>query len=78
MQGGEGHARVQAPGVDVMRSFDWVRFAPPVRRPAERDWEFELPVPGQATVPSAKRLYARKLLKVMAEVARLPMTRMID
>ncbi len=63
VQGGEGHARVQAPGVDVMRSFDWVRFAPPVRRPAERDWEFELPVPGQATIPSANTAVCAEIIE---------------
>ena len=25
----EGHGRVQAPGLDIFRSFDWLRFAPP-------------------------------------------------
>jgi tRNA(Ile)-lysidine synthase len=25
---GEGHGRVQAPGVDVLRSFEWLRFGP--------------------------------------------------
>jgi tRNA(Ile)-lysidine synthase len=26
--GGEGHGRVQAPGLDVLRSFEWLRFGP--------------------------------------------------
>jgi tRNA(Ile)-lysidine synthase len=26
--GGEGHGRIQAPGLDVLRSFEWLRFGP--------------------------------------------------
>ena len=28
----EGHGRVQAPGVDVFRSFEWLRFGPDLGR----------------------------------------------
>jgi tRNA(Ile)-lysidine synthase len=47
----DGHSRVQVPGVDVMRSFDWVRFA--VVRPTPRP-EFVIPItlPGHVTLPA--------------------------
>jgi tRNA(Ile)-lysidine synthase len=50
-----GHARIQVPGVDIMRSFDWVRFAPPgtVPRP---DFSIPLEIPGVADLPGGGRL----------------------
>src|SRR5579872_2003713 len=48
----EGHGRLQIPGVDVFRSFDWIRFAK--RRPGmfrDQDYELGLPVPGVIDVP---------------------------
>ncbi|MEO7145760.1 MAG: tRNA lysidine(34) synthetase TilS, partial [Bryobacteraceae bacterium] len=51
----EGSGRAQIPGVDVFRSFDWVRLATP--RPgmfSERDYEVELGVPGVAQVPRGR------------------------
>jgi tRNA(Ile)-lysidine synthase len=49
-----GHGRVILPGVDVMRSFEWLRFAPyepdsKVDRLAARNQEVQLTVPGEAT-----------------------------
>jgi tRNA(Ile)-lysidine synthase len=49
MRGSEGHARIQIPGVDVLRSFDRVRFAKPATAPVERD--FSLPFVPPATIP---------------------------
>jgi tRNA(Ile)-lysidine synthase len=49
--GDGGHARLQAPGVDVLRSFDWVRFAKPANQPPERDFDLALEVPGQVRLP---------------------------
>lgn len=50
----EGDGRLQVPGVDVLRSFSWLRFAPwPSRAPADRNWriplhfEAEIPLPGE-------------------------------
>lgn len=50
-----GHARLQVPGVDVMRSFEWVRFAPPgpVPRPA---FSLSLGLPGSAELPGGARI----------------------
>jgi tRNA(Ile)-lysidine synthase len=47
----EGHARTQVPGVDVWRSFDWVRFVKPAQQPIERDFELPLEAPGRVRVP---------------------------
>lgn len=47
----DGHGRIQVPGVDVMRSFDWVRFGKPADQPVERDWEMELRPPAVLALP---------------------------
>jgi len=52
----EGHGRVQIPGVDVMRSFDWLRFAKLAPGPAERDWSLEAAVPGAYTIPGSSEI----------------------
>jgi tRNA(Ile)-lysidine synthase len=51
----EGSARLQAPGVDVLRSFDWVRLAPPGSYGAgDRDYELPAPVPGNVELPGGR------------------------
>lgn len=52
--GPDGHGRVQVPGVDVMRSFDWLRFVKPRPGPEERDWEVGLTVPGVFAIPGGE------------------------
>ena len=48
----EGHDRVQLPGVDVIRSFEWIRFAPiGLDRDLGRDYNIALEVPGSAELP---------------------------
>lgn len=50
----EGHGRLQIPGVDVFRSFDWLRFAK--IRPgmfAGQDYEFQIEVPGSVALPGS-------------------------
>ena len=42
----DGHARIQIPGVDVLRSLDWVRFARPRHGPVERDYSIRVRPPG--------------------------------
>lgn len=50
----KGHGRLQVPGVDVYRSFEWLRFAPPgIDTLANRNYSFELPVPGRVEIPPA-------------------------
>ena len=53
---GDGHGRVQIPGVDVMRSFDWLRFVVPTEQPVERDWEAAVRVPGLAAIAGGTEL----------------------
>ncbi|MGE5645573.1 MAG: tRNA lysidine(34) synthetase TilS [Acidobacteriota bacterium] len=48
----EGSGRLQIPGLDVFRSFDWVRLAPPGLDTLEnRNYEFVPDVPGKLTLP---------------------------
>ncbi len=48
----EGSGRLQVPGLDVFRSFDWMRLAPPgMDRPEDRDFELPMTAPGQVTLP---------------------------
>jgi tRNA(Ile)-lysidine synthase len=50
----EGSGRLQIPGLDVFRSFDWVRLAPPGIDTLEgRDYEFEPQVPGRVKLPDS-------------------------
>jgi tRNA(Ile)-lysidine synthase len=51
----EGSTRLQAPGVDVLRSFDWVRMAPPGTYVEEtRGYELRVPVPGNVELPGGR------------------------
>ena len=48
----EGHGRLQAPGLDIMRSFTWLRFDRPVlNRLATRNFRFPVAVPGKIPIP---------------------------
>ena len=50
--GGDGHGRLQAPGVDAMRSFEWLRLAPIGLTTLEnRNYRLPLPVPGRVRLP---------------------------
>ena len=50
--GGEGHGRLQAPGLDVFRSFDWLRVSRPGLETLEsRNYRFPAPVPGRVALP---------------------------
>ena len=51
----EGHGRLQAPGIDVIRSLDWLRFAPAgslLRQ--HRTYRFPAPVPGSIELPGSR------------------------
>jgi len=50
-QSSEGHDRVQIPGLDVFRSFEWLRFSKIAPHPTERDFSLPLPAPGFAELP---------------------------
>lgn len=47
----EGHGRLQAPGVDIMRSFEWLRLTPLGCEEPPRDYEYPLAVPGTYALP---------------------------
>ncbi|HWB99655.1 MAG TPA: tRNA lysidine(34) synthetase TilS, partial [Bryobacteraceae bacterium] len=50
--GPEGHGRLQVPGLDIFRSFRWLRLAPPGSDGAgPRNFRLPLPVPGSQTLP---------------------------
>jgi len=46
----EGHGRLRAPGVDVVRSFEWMRMALPGDH-ARPDYSIEVPAPGRYAFP---------------------------
>jgi tRNA(Ile)-lysidine synthase len=51
---GEGHGRMQAPGLDIFRSFEWLRFGP--REPGglpSREYEIAVEVPGTYVIPGS-------------------------
>jgi len=48
----EGHGRLQIPGLDIFRSFEWLRIAPPAADNLEqRNYRLPLPVPGAVKLP---------------------------
>jgi tRNA(Ile)-lysidine synthase len=48
----EGHDRMQSPGLDVYRSFDWIRVAPPgIDGLAGRNFRIPVSVPGRFALP---------------------------
>ncbi|SRR5579885_311458 len=53
LRGPDGHARIQAPGVDVLRSLDQVRFAKPVREPVPRDFSAAIQPSVTVALPAA-------------------------
>ena len=59
----DGHDRVQFPGVDVFRSFEWLRFSKivsPIAAP--RDYAFQFQVPGAVELPGS---FSRITLQVL-------------
>lgn len=47
----EGDGRVEAPGIETVRSFDWLRMAPAGAPPVPVDYVLPLPVPGTVEIP---------------------------
>ena len=53
---GEGHGRLQIPGLDIFRSFNWLRLAPPgLDNLNNRNYRLPLPVPGVVALPGQWR-----------------------
>jgi tRNA(Ile)-lysidine synthase len=49
-----GHGRIRLPGLEVLRSFGWLRFAREPLRPAH--YSFQIPAPGTQNLPGGRRL----------------------
>ena len=62
----DGSDRMQAPGLDVCRSFDWLRFAPPGSWAPQEGFAVSLNVPGSVELP---RSSARIVLQVLEKDA---------
>jgi tRNA(Ile)-lysidine synthase len=52
----EGSGRIQLPGLDVFRSFDWLRLAATGGDSRERNWSLIVPIPGEVELPTGRRL----------------------
>lgn len=51
----EGHGRLQAPGLDILRSFEWLRFGRPVINGlATRNYRLAVAVPGIFRIPGTE------------------------
>ena len=60
----EGHGRLQIPGLDIFRSFDWLRFAPPALDNLEnRNYRLPLPVPGAVRLPGQESVVQTELFE---------------
>jgi len=60
----EGHGRIQIPGLDIFRSFGWLRIAPPgVDNLDNRNYRLPLPVPGTVRLPGQKSLVHTELFE---------------
>jgi tRNA(Ile)-lysidine synthase len=78
----EGHNRMQAPGLDICRSFDWIRIASanPEAQPAV-DFSVPLQIPGSVELPGSS---ARIVLQVLEKDAstqpsvRVPCAKVVD
>lgn len=53
---GGGHGRTVIPGVDVIRSFNWLRFAAPRNTAEGRNWSLPLPIPSTLVAPGGARI----------------------
>jgi tRNA(Ile)-lysidine synthase len=60
----EGDGRLQVPEVDVYRSFDWLRLAPPgMDRMENRNFRIPLPVPGAVSLPGGNSAVLVELIE---------------
>jgi tRNA(Ile)-lysidine synthase len=59
----DGHGRLQAPGLDIFRSFEWLRFAQPRASGLEsRNYRLALAVPGTVRVPGTNLALSLELI----------------
>ncbi len=60
----DGHGRMQLPGLDVYRSFEWLRIAPPgFDNLANRNYRMPLPVPGSVHIPGERLVLTTDLFE---------------
>jgi tRNA(Ile)-lysidine synthase len=60
----EGHGRLQAPDLDIMRSFDWLRFGRPMKDGLQnRNYRLPAPVPGKLRVPGSNRVLSLEIVE---------------
>ena len=63
--GGEGHGRLQAPGLDIFRSFDWLRVSRSGAETLEnRNYRFPAPVPGRVALPGPDSAILLELIEI--------------
>lgn len=48
-----GSARIQIPGLDAMRSFEWIRLAPPDSYSGARDFRLPVSIPSETRLPES-------------------------
>lgn len=59
-----GHGRVQLPGIDVFRSFDWIRIAPAsLENRAKTGFQFTVSVPGSITLDPSGPIVTFELIE---------------
>ena len=64
-QGSEGHGRTQVPGVDVFRSFEWLRLEPLAANNLEhRNFRIPVPVPGRVSLPDGETEIQTEVLDI--------------
>lgn len=61
----DGHDRVQLPGLEVVRSFDWIRFSPAGSEGGSHAFSVPLHAPGSVELPGSK---SRITLQVMEKL----------
>jgi tRNA(Ile)-lysidine synthase len=67
--GGEGHGRLQAPGLDIFRSFEWLRVSRPGMDTLEnRNYRFPAPVPGRVELPGADSAIILELIETTGTI----------
>lgn len=63
--GGEGHGRIQLPDLDVFRSFEWLRIAPPREGSrSDRDYCFEVVPPAKVRIPGGRSSIYLDMLEI--------------
>ncbi|MEO7652998.1 MAG: tRNA lysidine(34) synthetase TilS [Bryobacteraceae bacterium] len=66
--GPQGHGRLQVPGVDVTRSFEWTQFVPAgVKYDESHDFKFQLALPGRLALPNQECTLVAELIESSGE-----------